>query len=207
MIDKIKELRVQIDGLTQLVQGLKPPHKYLIDVAYIPTSRGFDLEQWIKIFESTPYAFIASDETRINNNKPVQIITENKYTDRATQNLELSKMWLGKVLKELGNSNPYPESKNPGSDKIEPTADVADLSDYYVNPPSYEHLTHIQKVKWLRAEIEKVEIQLKKLLEIGVQYPKYFWYGEHLKDSTKNCMEAGMWLGMELGRIRDSEIK
>jgi uncharacterized protein YegP (UPF0339 family) len=32
-------------------------------------------------------------------------------------------MWLGMDLKRLNEENPYPESKNPDSDKIEPTAD------------------------------------------------------------------------------------
>lgn len=32
-------------------------------------------------------------------------------------------MWLGMDLKRLGGMNPYPESMNPESLKIEPTAD------------------------------------------------------------------------------------
>lgn len=32
-------------------------------------------------------------------------------------------MWLGMDLKDLGESNPYPESKNPQSPVIEKTAD------------------------------------------------------------------------------------
>ena len=32
-------------------------------------------------------------------------------------------MWLGMDLKRLGTANPYPESKNPESLRIEPTAD------------------------------------------------------------------------------------
>jgi hypothetical protein len=32
-------------------------------------------------------------------------------------------MWLGMDLKRLNQPDPYPESKNPNSMKIEPTAD------------------------------------------------------------------------------------
>lgn len=32
-------------------------------------------------------------------------------------------MWLGMDLKALGEENPYPQSKNPENDIIEPTAD------------------------------------------------------------------------------------
>lgn len=32
-------------------------------------------------------------------------------------------MWLGMDLKRIGNPNPYPESYNPESTKVEPTSD------------------------------------------------------------------------------------
>lgn len=32
-------------------------------------------------------------------------------------------MWLGMDLKRIGNPNPYPESYNPESSVVEPTAD------------------------------------------------------------------------------------
>lgn len=37
--------------------------------------------------------------------------------------LQEATMWLGMNLKRLGEANPYPESKNPDSQRIEPTAD------------------------------------------------------------------------------------
>lgn len=37
--------------------------------------------------------------------------------------LQEATMWLGMNLKRLGKANPYPESKNPDSQTIEPTAD------------------------------------------------------------------------------------
>lgn len=37
--------------------------------------------------------------------------------------LQEATMWLGMNLKHLGAPNPYPESKNPDSQKIYPTAD------------------------------------------------------------------------------------
>ena len=37
--------------------------------------------------------------------------------------LQEAVMWLGMDLKRLNEPNPYPESKNPESMKIEPTAD------------------------------------------------------------------------------------
>lgn len=37
--------------------------------------------------------------------------------------LQEAVMWLGMNLKRIHDTNPYPESKNPNSLKIEPTAD------------------------------------------------------------------------------------
>lgn len=37
--------------------------------------------------------------------------------------LQEAVMWLGMDLKRLNQPNPYPESKNPDSMRIEPTAD------------------------------------------------------------------------------------
>ena len=37
--------------------------------------------------------------------------------------LQEAVMWLGMDLKRLNQPNPYPESKNPESMRIEPTAD------------------------------------------------------------------------------------
>lgn len=46
-----------------------------------------------------------------------------RETSLAITKLQEAVMWLGMNLKRLGEANPYPESYNPKSDKIEPTAD------------------------------------------------------------------------------------
>ncbi len=133
-----------------------------------------------------------------------------KYIDKSRENslaitsLELSKMWLGKVLKELGTANPYPESKNPENQKIEPTADI--MTEAYGFPDGF---SHIQKVKWLRGEIEITENELNKIREQRDSSNNLFtyWSDYYFKTSIEKCIESGMWLGMELGRIRDTENK
>jgi hypothetical protein len=49
----------------------------------------------------------------------------NKSRERsiAITKIQEAIMWLGMDLKRLGEANPYPESKNPESLRIEPTAD------------------------------------------------------------------------------------
>lgn len=45
-------------------------------------------------------------------------------TTLAYRNLQMGVMWLGMVLKELNEPNPYPSSKDPNTGTvIEPTAD------------------------------------------------------------------------------------
>ena len=46
-----------------------------------------------------------------------------RETNLAITKLQEAVMWLGMNLKRLGETNPYPESKNPESARIEPTAD------------------------------------------------------------------------------------
>ena len=41
----------------------------------------------------------------------------------ACRKIQEAIMWLGMDLKRIGTPNPYPESKDPSSLKIEPTAD------------------------------------------------------------------------------------
>lgn len=44
-------------------------------------------------------------------------------TANAITKLQEGIMWLGMHLKYLGEQDPYPESRNPDSQRIEPTAD------------------------------------------------------------------------------------
>ena len=46
-----------------------------------------------------------------------------RETSLVITKLQEAVMWLGMDLKRLNQPNPYPESKNPDSMRIEPTAD------------------------------------------------------------------------------------
>jgi hypothetical protein len=46
-----------------------------------------------------------------------------RETSLVITKLQEAVMWLGMDLKRLNQPNPYPESKNPESMRIEPTAD------------------------------------------------------------------------------------
>ncbi len=183
MEKEIKEIRVKLDELTQLIESLKP--------IKAPTA--------IFIEESEEGTKEKTGE--FSGVTAIWIQKNSEEIEDAVKSLKLSKMWLGKILKELGIANPYPQSKNPANEKIEPTADVAKNLTIEVDG-GWQELTHIQRVKYLRAEIERTENELKELSRPSYKLPK-----ESLYNSISSCIEAGMWLGMELGRIRDNEVK
>lgn len=53
----------------------------------------------------------------------IKALESSRETSLAITKLQEAVMWLGMNLKRLGATNPYPESKNPDSLRIEPTAD------------------------------------------------------------------------------------
>lgn len=53
----------------------------------------------------------------------VKKLLKSRETSLSITKIQESIMWLGMHLKEIGNPNPYPESYNPKSTKVEPTAD------------------------------------------------------------------------------------
>lgn len=53
----------------------------------------------------------------------VKSLDQSRETSLAITKLQEATMWLGMNLKRLGETDPYPESRNPDSQLIEPTAD------------------------------------------------------------------------------------
>jgi len=52
----------------------------------------------------------------------VKAMPQTEATHEATRKIQEAVMWLGMNLKTLGEANPYPQSYNPESLAIEPTA-------------------------------------------------------------------------------------
>lgn len=53
----------------------------------------------------------------------VKGLDQSRETSLVITKLQEATMWLGMNLKRLGELDPYPESRNPESQRIEPTAD------------------------------------------------------------------------------------
>jgi hypothetical protein len=122
---------------------------------------------------------------------------------KAVDSLYLGKAWLGKVMGELGNENPYGSGYKTKED-IVPTQDVcfprAEILTNGFEVADYENKNHIEKVDWLRTEIDQIVKHIKVTnwnVENGSMNELHF-------DLVyKYLSEARFWLGFELSRVRE----
>ena len=202
MKDKIKELRIRIDGLSQLVKELKPFQKWRLDISKIPD--GLTLEQHLEIFNKENVDLSNSIEP---------IPNQYKELEKSYDSLILAKCWLGKVLGELGEETPY---KNDGKRKdvkdIEETADTQELTyakgstDNHNGILNYENKTHIEKIDCLREEIKKVvDVIAKDMPTTMLDFAQLKTISNCFKTTYQHLSEARFWLGFELSRCRDEE--
>ena len=186
MKEQIKELRIKIDGISQLVKDLKTK-KTQVDIA-------------LKTKQETIDDFL----NRVESEKlGVEIIEQSEQIKKCHDSLILAKAWLGKVLGEIGESTPYAnDGKRKTVEDIEPTAGKSDGSrNSFKQVINWESANHIEKVDWLREEIKSIfhlDIDIEQLHSYGIDCVIYF---QHFQ---KELSEARFWLGFELERIRES---
>lgn len=197
MKEKIKELRVRIDGLSQLVEGLEQGIKFMIDLSAKPEN--INVAEWLEIFKQTNFLFVDG----FNNSKAIY---ENVEIKECHKNLILAKAWLGKVLGELGENTPYVnDGKRKTIEDIEPASDTSSLKETLnTNNPGLKwfekDLTHIEKVDWLRQEIRNVQKEIHNVSDCGTPISGLLAWNfiyQHL------C-EARFWLGFELQGIKEN---
>ena len=186
MKEQIVELRIKIDGLSQLIEGLVPKTQ-AIDFLACPRLEEELLEAWIERAKSVG----AYKESLFSNSKEVQ---------KAYDSLILAKAWLGKILGELGEATPYVnDGKRKEVGDIEPTADSLPI----VNTAHFwDTLNHIQKVDWLRCSIEDmiqeiIKLDLKGSRELAIART----------NSYTHLCESKIHLGFELQRIRNGQTE
>lgn len=118
-------------------------------------------------------------------------------------------MWLGRVLKGLGAENPYPESKNVLNTDIAPTSDVFE-GDVRKNLAG---IGHLQQVKLMRKRLTDCYEELQSIKDeqnnsiINSENKNVKSIMLAIHKSWEYIVEANMWLGMELGRIKNESIK
>ncbi len=188
MIPNIKKLRVGIDGLYQLTKELKP------------------LGTRIHNYEDNTFEIV---EASSNSNE----------IEQAATSLILAKAWLGKLLAEFESTTPYSSGKKSIVD-IEPTADVATaiagmrepftkkgntgfIDTWELNGvpmAEYDNKNHIEKVDWLREEVQYMVDRLKRM---GIDTVNvYNREASIARTNTYNYLcEAKMWFGFEFARL------
>jgi len=124
----------------------------------------------------------------------------------AKRSLQMSFSWLGKALKEQGSKTPYTSSEDPGSSHIEPLADHnprQSLANVFENIDE----THTARVKAFRAKMTEYIKEFTDFLNREINNLKETdenrQYGWAIFFSLKSAKEAKIWMGWELGRIRD----
>lgn len=191
MIEQIKELRIRIDGLSQLVKGLYEPIKPLT----INTIPNKDINELLQLMKSSGLTGIISAD-------PITIKTTNGEISKCYDSLILAKAWLGKILGELGEQTPYQnDGKRKGVEDIESAADKDIVSN---NNLGWLHLNHVEKVDWLRETIGEC---IKLIEKIGFTPTETFKPSRELNIARTNTYnhlcEARFWLGFELQRIKE----
>lgn len=190
MKTQIHELRTRIDGLAQLVKSLNENGKINNVNQNSPISNMY-------------ISVIANEIIDMVNLAINQSLFQNTNLYEASKSLLLAKAWLGKVLAELGEETPY---KNDGNRKtvedIEPTADKSTLTEVYYkmnaqfnvktlfndenNVIGESSRSYIEKIDWLREEIEKC-------IKLSFGSP----------EADKCLTEARFFLGFELQNIKE----
>lgn len=215
MEKQVKELRVTIDGLSQLVKELK---SFEIITAITEQVSLSDKDNYGAI-ESVPNNFSSTNQRNKFHHlvktdrgtfrwttcdkwlKLYDIDLKSKEINKSYDSLILAKAWLGKVLAELGTVNPYKSGYKTKED-IEPTADTNDKTKNLSlgeNPiDRYSELNHIEKADWLRTKIEELVIKIKEL--------NFLIPSRELSIARTNAYnylcESKFWLGFELQRIK-----
>ena len=177
MEQKVKELRVQIDGLGQLTKGLRVqaslgkynPNPFNSKECEKATDSLFLAKAWLgkvlgELGEDSPYP---KDGTR----KTVADIEPTADRDDSTS-----------TSSKLGNI-----SEGDNSDSSQ-----------------YRRMNHIEKVDWLRQEISKIVKEIQPLWNIESLNT---WGVAAIENCFTHISEARFWLGFELERIGKETVK
>ena len=186
MIEQIKQLRVEIDGLAQLCEGLKPITKPIGGLDR------YEYEEMIVNSEEIKEAVKSLKLSKAWLGKVLEHIgSENPY---------------GSGYKTVEDIEPTADKAEIvcGCVGVDPVNDRDTSKDAFTVAGKLvveNYGTHIEKVDWLRTEI-------KRLIDSTTDYSQEVPEIELEQGFVyKYLTEAWFWLGFELGRIRDEYKK
>lgn len=135
------------------------------------------------------------------------LLNPSREVSLAYTNIQRSKAFLGKVLQALEQPNPYPESTDPQSKRIEPQADTPEENPYLGRIRELPQ-TQLAITKGLRQICDELIDKIKNFIKENNSNPALqeywtsFWANAYLMSSCLALEEAKMWYGWELDRIR-----
>lgn len=214
MKEQIRNLRIKIDELAQLTKGLSPKQKFIVDIAQIPKTLDWTVEEWLGVFNRTNYGIIDSNEIKDFdfNTFITPIPFESQPLNKAVDSLYLAKAWLGKVLGELGTENPYGSGYKTKED-IVPTQDVAPKIGDKIDSATIIDVwrignnlnpNHIEKVDWLRTEIDKIIKDIESITWLEQKNSIVSKLNHLFNNCYNHLCEARFWLGFEMERIKNN---
>ena len=179
MEQKIKDLRIEIDGIAQLAKGLKGKA--------IPT-----------------VSFTAERDDR---GVEAFTMTVSKECHECYSSLIFAKAHLGTVLGVLNADTPYKnDGKRKTVDDIEPTADKAQMPPNPF-PEASSHVEKVdflrQRIKDLANQVDLTDTQHPLWPEIIPLEQRTMHF---IFNAFNHLTEARFWLGFELERIREEDI-
>lgn len=132
----------------------------------------------------------------------IKFLQSSREVSLAATNLQRSFSWLGESLKSSGSPSPYVSSDNPSVATIEKRADhnPDDILDGW---DSIEH-NQVSRVKFMRSVTQGLIDQFREKRKNSESAGKE--YDQCLDQSFIALKEVKIWLGWELGRLRDLEI-
>lgn len=133
-----------------------------------------------------------------------KLITPSRELSLAHTQLQRAKMWLGKCLGEVGESNPYLQSMNAESAQIEPQADHgADDFSQRLQPPAVAPGDPvIRPIKEFRLIIQEITDLAEAFQNDHAAEELTMKFRLFYQQSVLALIEAKLWLGMVLDAIR-----
>jgi len=119
--------------------------------------------------------------------------------------LENAAMFAGNTLKEMnGGDTPYKNSSDPTNTVID-KFHVDQNVDLLCMPADYHTWDYIQKIKWVRLRLELIEGVVKDIMTSYLVEERDGSTPVLVLQLYSFVVTGRNWLGMELGRIRDSK--
>lgn len=116
-------MEAQVNNIVKNLQGVIKNKEAIIEDIIITFNEPYfkTLEDMNKFKEIVNTKQLRKDIDEVL--QRVKGLGQSRETSLAITKLQEATMWLGMNLKRLGEADPYPESRNPNNQRIEPTAD------------------------------------------------------------------------------------